>query len=189
VIANKCDAVELSVNGQSIGEINIPTEDGYVYAFPEVVWTPGTIKAVGYMNNKEVCSDSHTTVGPATAIRLTPIVGPEGLFADGEDVALFDVEVIDAQGRRCPTDEDRIDFSVSGPGTWRGGYNSGRLNSTNNLYLYTECGINRVAIRATREPGVIMLTASRPGLNSAVASVRSHEFAVVDGLATADRPR
>ncbi|MGA2897629.1 MAG: hypothetical protein ABSE27_08545 [Acidobacteriaceae bacterium] len=47
---------------------------------------------------------------------------------------------------------------------WRGGYNSGKVDSTNNLYLNTECGINRVSVRSTLSPGMITVSASRPGL-------------------------
>ncbi len=102
--------------------------------------------------------------------------------ADGEEVALFDVEVVDAQGRRCPTDEGRVDFAVSGPGVWRGGYNSGIVDSTNNLYLNTECGINRVAIRSTRTAGAITLIATRQGLAMGKATVNSAAVKVVGGV-------
>ncbi len=106
--------------------------------------------------------------------------------ANGEDVALFDVEVVDASGRRCPTDEGRIDFAVSGPGVWRGGYNSGIVGSTNNLYLNTECGINRVAIRSTRIAGAITLTATRQGLAMGKATVDSAAVKVMGGLSIGD---
>ena len=104
-------------------------------------------------------------------------------------MALFDVEVVDAAGRRCPTDEGRIDFAVSGPGVWRGGYNSGIVDSTNNLYLNTECGINRVSIRSTRTPGTITLTAKRDGLGPASVEVRSLPIAVNGGLSPAEPRR
>jgi beta-galactosidase len=68
---------------------------------------------------------------------------------------------------RCPTDDARVDFTISGPGIWRGGYNSGKIDSTNNLYLNTECGINRVFVRSTLHAGTIAITASRPGLKPA----------------------
>jgi beta-galactosidase len=77
------------------------------------------------------------------------------------------VEAVDAQGRRCPTDEAPVSFTVKGPVIWRGGYNSGILNSTNATTLLTECGVNRVAVRATLTAGTATLTASRPGLASA----------------------
>ena len=102
--------------------------------------------------------------------------------ADGSDVALFDVEVVDAQGRRCPTDEARVDFKVTGPAIWRGGYNSGQPGSVNNLYLDTECGINRVAIRSTLVAGNITLTASRSGLEPATAQIESRPVEIKGGL-------
>ena len=89
-------------------------------------------------------------------------------------MALIDVEVVDAKGKRCPTDYARIDFAVKGPAIWRGGYNSGKINSTNNLYLDTECGINRVALRSTFVPGQITVTASRPGLSPQTISIQSN---------------
>jgi beta-galactosidase len=171
VISN-CDAVELNLNAVSLGKVIRPT-NGYVFEFPSVKWKPGILKATGYRRGVAVAEDVLHTAGPAVAVRLTPIVGPGGLRADGQDVALFDVEVIDAKGNRCPTDEGRIDFKVAGPCIWRGGYNSGIIDSTNNLYLDTECGINRVAVRSTFESGKITLTASRAGLRPAVVSVLS----------------
>jgi beta-galactosidase len=172
VICN-CPAIELFLNGQSIGKSASPS-DGFVFAFPKVVWQPGTLKAAGMTKDGKVaCSQELTTAGPPVATRLTPLVGPGGLRADGADVALIDVEVVDAKGGRCPTDHARIDFAVNGLAIWRGGYNSGKVNSTNNLYLDTECGINRVALRSTFSPGQIFVTASRPGLASQTIVIQS----------------
>jgi len=176
------DAVELSVNGKSLGRVDHP-EDGYVFAFKDVTWTPGTIKAVGFERGQRVCEHELTTAGPAAAVKLTPITGPGGLVADGTDVALFDVEVADAHGRRCPTEERSIDFTLAGPGIWRGGYNSGIVGSTNNTYLNTECGINRVAVRSTRMAGKITLAAASSGLAPATAVVSAAPVTVTDGLA------
>ena len=99
-------------------------------------------------------------------------------------MALIDVEVVDAKGKRCPTDDDRVDFSFTGPGVWRGGYNSGKIDSTNNLYLNTEDGINRVAVRSTLSAGTTTVTASRSGLKSAQIKVVAKPVKIVDGFAT-----
>jgi len=64
----------------------------------------------------------------------------------------------------------------------RGGLNSAILNSTNNLYLNTECGINRIAIRSTLTPGTITLTATRAGLTSASVQIESQPVEIKDGL-------
>jgi beta-galactosidase len=169
VISN-AESVELSLNGRSLGVSNKP-DNGYVFAFPNVAFVPGTLKAVASNKGKPVKSEELVTAGPAARITLTPILGPGGLKADGADVALVDVQVVDAKGRRVPTDDARIDFAISGPGVWRGGYNSGKTDSTNNLYLNTEDGINRVSIRSTTSAGAITLTAKRPGLETALLKI------------------
>lgn len=171
VISN-CEAVELTLNGKPIGKSASPKDD-FIFTFPDVAFEAGTLKAVGYKSGKAAAEMTLATAGPAKAIKVTPITGPGGLKADGGDVALFDVEVVDAEGRRCPTDEGRVDFEVAGPCVWRGGYNSGKINSVNNLYLDTECGINRVAIRSTEKAGTITLKATRKGLEAGAAEVTS----------------
>jgi beta-galactosidase len=75
-----------------------------------------------------------------------------------------------------------VDFKLAGPALWRGGYNSGITNSVNNLWLDTECGINRVAIRSTLQPGTITLTATRKGLAPATVKIESRPVETKDGL-------
>ena len=185
VIAN-CESVDLFVNGKSRGANKEP-ENGYVFAFPDVEFAPGTLRAVGRKGNTTVAQQELTTAGAPAAIKLTPIVGPQGLQANGEDAALIAVEIVDAKGQRCPTDDARVDFTISGPGIWRGGYNSGKVDSTNNLYLNTECGINRVSVRSMLSPGTITITASRSGLQPAQIQIAAKPIKVVDGL-TASMP-
>jgi len=200
IIANT-ETVELVVNGKSAGvnahaqSVELPAggraggmstqaASRYIFAFPNVEFAPGSLKAIGRNNGKPVAQAELTTAGPPAQIRLTPITGPLGLQADGQDAALIDVEVVDARGQRCPTDDDRIDFAIAGPAIWRGGYNSGKVDSTNNLYLNTECGINRVSIRSTFSAGTITVTASRPGLKPAQIQLVSKPVKIVDGVTT-----
>jgi beta-galactosidase len=182
VAANHCDAVELFVNGKSKGVVKSPM-NGYIFAFPEIKFEAGKISAVAKANSKIVIQDEIETAGAAKRIKLTPHTNPNGLQADGADVAFFDVEVVDAQGRRCPTDETRVDFKLDGPAIWRGGYNSGKTNSVNNLWLDTECGVNRVAIRSTLMPATVTLTATRDGLEPAKIQIASKPVEIQDGLA------
>jgi beta-galactosidase len=177
------DSVELFLNGKSLGTNSKPEND-FVFAFPDVAFVPGTLKAVGRNAGKVVAAQELTTAGPPAAIRLTSTVGPMGLQADGQDAAFIDFEVVDAKGQRCPTDDARVDFTISGPGIWRGGYNSGKIDSTNNLYLNTECGINRVFVRSTLQAGTITVTASRSGLKSAKVQLVARPVNLTDGLST-----
>jgi beta-galactosidase len=181
VAANHCDSVELFVNGKSLGKDSAP-RNGYIFEFRDIQFVSGKISAVATANGKTVAQDEIETAGDAKAVKLTPHTGPNGLQADGSDVVFYDVEVVDAQGRRCPTDEARVDFKVTGPAIWRGGYNSGKVNSVNNLYLDTECGISRVAIRSTLTPGTITLTATRDGLQPVTVNIEAGAVEVKDGL-------
>jgi beta-galactosidase len=187
VISNT-QSVELFVNGKSAG-VNSKPDSGWIFAFPDIAFAPGSIKAIGKNGDKVAAQQELVTAGAPAAIKLTPILGPNGFQADGEDVALIDFEVVDAKGVRCPTDDARVDFTCTGPAIWRGGYNSGKLESTNNTYLNTECGINRVAVRSKLvrttdpAPGPITVTASRDGLKSAQIEIAPTRVAVADGIA------
>lgn len=201
VAASHCDKVELFLNGKSLGvqtkpfdfidssNPNIKLDDpnagiptGYIYAFPNIAFASGTLKAVATKSGKIVAQQDIETAGEPVAIKLTAHTGPQGLTADGSDVAFIDFEVVDAKGRRVPTDEDRVDFAVTGPVIWRGGLNAAKLNTTNNLYLDTECGINRLAIRSTQTAGSITVTATRKGLTSASVKIESKPVEIFGGL-------
>jgi beta-galactosidase len=162
-VASNGDTVELFLNGRSLGlgeRSNL-----YLFTFPGVAFEPGELKAVASREGRVVAITSEHTAGPAAALRLTlRSTGPTGLLADGADVALIDVEAVDADGRRVPTFQQRVDFDVGGPVTWRGGYNSGKLDSINHRHLDLEAGVNRVSVRAGRTPGEAWVGARGAGL-------------------------
>ena len=182
VISN-CAAVKLYVNGKLLGTNSKPI-NGYVFKFDNVEWQAGQIKTEGYINNELKTSQTKTTVGAPVALKLTPITGPQGWLADGSDIALIDVEVVDANGNRCPLETGRVDFTISGPGIWRGGYNSGKPNTTNNLYLDVEAGINRVAVRSLLKAGKITVTANKSGLKSSSIELTSLVVPIKNGMTT-----
>jgi beta-galactosidase len=122
-VAANAEEVELFINGKSVGRGK--NSDRYLFTFADVSWEAGELKAVSYAHGQAVATDVRRTAGPPVAVRLTPITGPGGLQADGSDLALFDVEAVDAAGERCPTFQGPVRFELEGPATWRGGYDSG----------------------------------------------------------------
>ena len=171
--------VELFVNGKSLGHGK--KSERYLFTFPDVAFEPGEIKAIAYNNSVPAATNEIRTAGPSVALLLTAITGPGGLQADGSDIALIDVEAVDANGERCPTFQKRVDFTCDGPAIWRGGYNSGETNTINHKHLDLECGINRVAVRSTLDPGEIIVTASCQGLKGGSITVQSHPFPITNG--------
>ena len=168
-LAAKCDKVELLVNGKKVSECTKP-KDGFVYEFSDIdVTQSGAVEAVAWANGRIVARDRIESAGPAAAIRLTPVTGPSGFFADGADIAFFDVAVVDAEGRVCPCDSRRIDFTLEGPAEFLGGYNSGKFGKESVIhksYVFAECGVNRVFVRASRKAGKITLRAKSAAVDT-----------------------
>jgi beta-galactosidase len=182
VMAAHVARVDLLVNGSRVGSSSSPQYD-FLYTFPGVAWTSGTITAVGYDSaGAEVVRTQKQTAGAAVALRLIPHTSPHGLKADGTDVVMLDVEAVDAQGRRVPTDQARVDFTVTGPGRLLGGHNPGTRFSVFQTYVGTEAGINRVFVRTTRTAGPITVRATRSGLATATATVTSVPVTTTGGL-------
>ncbi|MDP4238249.1 MAG: discoidin domain-containing protein [Bacteroidota bacterium] len=160
----------------------------FIYTFSNVAWLPGKIVATGYVAGVATKTMQILSAGAPAKLKLTPILGPTGFIADGNDVAMFDVEVVDANGIRVPTQDGKVSFTYSGQGTFLGGYNSGIQNSVYQDTLHTECGINRVFVRATRTAGDFTLNVTAAGLTSASSTISSKAFNLIDGL-TVQRPQ
>ena len=113
------DEVELFVNGKSLGKGE--RSNHFLFTFKDVRFEPGKIEAVAYTNGQETSRYSIETAGEPDHIKLTSIQNPEGFKADGADMALIQVEVVDKEGRRCPLDYRTIHFSYQGEMEWLGG--------------------------------------------------------------------
>lgn len=165
-VVSSAGSVELLMNGVSLGRGEQSSR--FLFTFANVAWQPGTLTAVGYDDaGAKVCESSHVTAGDPAALKLTSLNGPGGLRADGADLALVQVEVVDAEGRRCPTAMNRVDFEIAGPAEWRGGIAQGPDNFILARSLPVECGVNRVLVRSTTEPGRIVVSAKSTGLAEA----------------------
>lgn len=181
--------VELYVNDKLKGTSSKP-DSTFIYSFPGIdVTESGTVKAVAYDAREEVIAeDTISTTGEATTLTITPVAGPDGLIADGSDIAYFDIAVVDKDGNTCPLAYDKINLSLNGEGVLLGGYNSGvgEKNTTNNTdFCYAECGTNRIFVRSTRNAGAITLSASLEGQAPVTATINStDDLNMTGGLTT-----
>ncbi|MBN2842027.1 MAG: hypothetical protein JXM68_03000, partial [Sedimentisphaerales bacterium] len=141
--------------------------------------------AVGYdESGKELCRARRETAGEPAAVRLTGHNGPGGFMADGADLMLVDVEVIDEQGRRCPASFDMIEFELTGPANWRGGIAQGTDNYILAKTLPVELGVNRIILRSEPVAGEIILTARSGSLKPAELRISSLPVKIEDGLSS-----
>ena len=157
------DEVELFLNGKSLGKGR--QNYRYLFTFDNVPFEPGTLEAVASDGSRFKLE----TVGEPCQLKLTAVKNPEGMKADGADMVLFQVEVIDKQGHRCPLDNRMIHFQLWGEGKWIGGI------ETDAMSVPVECGVNRVLVRTTPNAGVIHLSAYAEGVKPAYIEMKSEE--------------
>ncbi|HYQ56806.1 MAG TPA: DUF4982 domain-containing protein [Draconibacterium sp.] len=175
--------VELFVNGKSKGFGKNTYR--YLNTFEAISWEPGEIKAVSYNENNEVVSeDVIKTAGEPFAVKLTNMQSPVGFKADGADLTMVELEVVDKDGQRCPTALNEISFDLSGEADWVGGIAKGPDNYVGAMTLPVECGVNRVLIRSTTTAGEINLKAASKGLKAAELQLETLPVKVVNGLRT-----
>ncbi|MDO3695608.1 DUF4982 domain-containing protein [Wenyingzhuangia sp. chi5] len=179
-VVSTADEVELFVNGKSLGKGKQHKQ--FLFTFKKVAFKAGNIKAVGYdSKGKQVCSTQMATAGKPEALKLTTIKRSEGTLANGNDLILVQVEVVDKDGNRCLTALNMIDFDVKGEGTFVGGIAQGSDNYVGSSTLPVECGVNRVFVRTTEKAGKIKIKASSDDLKGDVISVET-EKANIDKL-------
>ena len=154
------DEAELLVNGKSLGRQKIP-HLGHVEW--KVRYEPGVIEAHGLKDGKVVLTEKRETTGPTASIRLT--ADRTEIDADGEDVAILQVEALDDEGRRVPTADNSIAFNISGPGkligVGNGDPNCQESDKEPKRSLFN--GLAQVIMRSTKRPGEIHLEAVKDG--------------------------
>jgi beta-galactosidase len=107
-VNSNADAVELFLNGKSLGKKTMPRNGHLNWQVP---FAPGQLKAVGYKKDKKFTTKVETT-GPAFNVVLTP--DKTTLKANGTDGAVINVSITDAQGREVPTANQLVKFKLTG---------------------------------------------------------------------------
>ncbi len=108
-------------------------------------------------------TEKRETTGPAVAIRLT--ADRTEINADGEDLAILKVEVLDKEGRAVPTAGNLIGFNVSGAGkligVGNGDPNCQESDKEPKRSLFN--GLAQVILQASKRPGEIRIEAVKEG--------------------------
>ena len=187
-VVSTSPVVELYVNGSLVGRSD-SVQNSFIHTFRNVKWESGEVRAVSYSADGRTVEStaSHVTAGKPHHIRLTLMQNPDGgMRADGSDVALVQVEIVDKDGRRCPLDNRMIHWTLEGEGEWRGGL--GKSPDGDNYALATslpvEAGVSRVLVRSTTQAGAVRLTARAIDMDDATVEWTSHADAerMDDGL-------
>jgi hypothetical protein len=159
-----CQTVELFTNGVSLGRQALNVQ-GHV-EWDNVPYAAGTLKAIGYNNGVAVITNTVVTTGTPAAIALIP--DRNTILADGHDVSVVTVEVLDAQGRVMPIATNLVNFTVSGGaiiGVGNGDPSSHEADKGSSQRSVFN-GLAEVIVQSINQPGTITLTATSTGLTS-----------------------
>ena len=182
-VVSNADHVKLFLNDKPVGVAKC--EYDFLFTFDSVAYQPGTLRAVSYDKQGNAVSEyEHQTVGEAASLRLSLMTAPDGMRADGADMALLTFEVVDKEGRRCPLDNRNVTFRLEGPAEWRGGLAKGDGNCVLSTTLPVECGVNRAIIRSLTEAGTVRIIAQAEGLAPQTIEWKSKPVKVSNGLST-----
>ncbi len=106
-IYTNLDEIELSLNGRSLGKQKVGKFDIPAW---RVKYVPGKLVAKGKKGNKKYTQVVETT-GASASLQLVSETGT-AIKADGQDIAVLTVKVLDKKGRLVPTAEDNIRFGI-----------------------------------------------------------------------------
>ena len=109
-VYSNCDEVELTVNGRRLGRKKMPSGGHLSW---EAVYKPGKVKAVGYRKGRRVLTEEIQTTGPAAKVTIN--ADRCAIKADGADVAVCTLRLLDGKGRPVPDACQQLQITVSGP--------------------------------------------------------------------------
>lgn len=142
----------------------------------KVKYQPGTLSATGWKKGKVLYTKVETT-GKPVSIELKPDCST--INADGQDVSVISVSVLDSEGREVPTAENLIYFEVEGKGKVIGLGNGNPSSHEPDKYLDRNykrklfSGKCVVIIQSTLDAGDIKLKASCDGLKEVTILIRA----------------
>lgn len=143
----------------------------FLHTFENVKFEKGKIVAVSYDDNgKELSRYSLETVGEPKSLNIKLVTRDCGMQADGADVAIVEVEAVDASNRRCPLANNTIHIDIQGPIEWIGNEHEVVGNAKSGYDLPLECGVLRVLVRSTGKTGKANIKASSEELPVAACS-------------------
>jgi beta-galactosidase len=145
----------------------------------KVKYAPGVIEARASKGGRVVLTEKRETAGAAA--RIVAVADRVKIAADGQDVAVVNVTIVDAQGRTVPMAGSLVTFAVSGPGTVIGVGNGDP--SCHEPDRATERsafnGLCMAIVQSRRgEAGAVTVTVASDGLEPATVALASEPAAL-----------
>ena len=106
---SNCDEVELTVNGKKLGRQPMPRNGHLKW---KATYQPGRVEATGYKNGKRILTKTIETTKAAAKVVLK--ADRHQIAADGQDMAIVNIELHDQKGRFVPNACPVLTFCLEG---------------------------------------------------------------------------
>jgi beta-galactosidase len=158
-VFSNCDEVELILNGKSHG-IKPRPEDNASSRTWQLSFEKGTVRVEGRNNGQVVATQELRTAGPPAKILL--VADKSAITDSWDDLSYIRATVVDENGTPCPSADNQLAFSVSGPGVLAG-LDNADLSSTESFLAtkrFAWKGVVTAIIKAKNASGKITVTAT-----------------------------
>jgi len=170
-IYTNCESAELFVNGESQG-VKQKEEGIYRLVWEDVVYQPGSIRAVGINSDGTILAKKE--IKTASAPAMIVLSADRETIGTDNDLVYITATITDIEGNVCPTASNLVEFKVSGKGavvsvgngdpTSHEDYKLNKRNAFSGKCL--------AIIASAGEKGVIKVEAISSGLENGFISVR-----------------
>jgi beta-galactosidase len=183
-VYSNLDKIELFLNGQSLGAKEMKKDSHLAW---NVAYAPGTIEARGFKGDNVVITAKRETTGPAA--KLVMAADRKEISADGEDVAMFAVEVRDADDRIVPITDNVVNLRVSGAGKLIGTGNGDPTNQEPDKGTSRKafCGLCMAIVQSGKSASDITVEATSPGLSPATVTIAAKSVTLRPQVAAWER--
>jgi beta-galactosidase len=183
-VHSNVERVELFLNDKSLGAKEMQKDSHLAWNVPYV---PGVIEARGFKDGEIVMTTRRETTGAPAALAI--YADRAEIAADGEDVAMFTVEVRDARGRVVPITENLITFKVMGAGKLIGVGNGDPTDQESDKATSRKAfsGLCMAIVQSTKLADSITVEATSPGLTPAQTTVWAGAVTLRPQVATWER--
>lgn len=171
-VYTKYPTVRLYLNERLLAEQEVSESTEFKASF-RLPYQPGMLRAVALADGNEMQTQVLQTAGPAQHIALSP--DRNQISADGQDLSFVMVELRDENAVRAFNADNRINFTIDGPGTILAVDNANLQD--NDAYADDNRkawkGRAMVVVKSQRNKGAIKLTATAEGLRPATTTIKT----------------
>lgn len=161
-VYSRYPSVRLYVNGKLIGEHPTSLNEQFktVFAIP---YSPGSIKAVGIKDGKEVETVYFETAGKPSKLQVK--ADRKEIIANGQDLSYVTIEITDLKGIKDPNASNKLYFDIEGPAIIAAVDNADLKDTDPYIAKSRNAWKGRamVILKSTREKGIIKLKVSSEG--------------------------